>query len=174
MRSLSHALDAVYRVAGYLAGALLVLLCGLILWSILARLLNLYAGGASDVAGYVMAGGTFLALPYAFRAGAHIRVQLLVQTLSGTPARRAVEILVLAVMSTVSVFLAWYMTRLAYDSWDFGERSQGADAILIWIPQAPVAAGAWLFAVSVIHTLVQAIFDYDAVDPDTSKGASEP
>ncbi len=154
MTALSSALDALYRLAGYLAAVLLVILCGLILWSVLSRLLSLYAGGATDMAGYVMASSTFLALPYAFRAGAHIRVQLVVQRLTGR-ARRGVEIAVLALMAAITVFLAWYMTRLAYDSWDFGERSQGADAILVWIPQAPVAAGAWLLALAVVHTLAE-------------------
>ena len=76
-------------------------------------------------------------------------------------------------MSGIAVFIAWYMTRLAYDSYDFGERSQGADAILMWIPQAPVAAGAWLLAVAVVHTLIQAIFDYDAVNPEHATGPGE-
>ena len=156
MRALSSTLDALYRLAGGLAALLLVMLCGMILWSILARLIGAYAGGATDVAGYVMASSTFLALPYAFRAGAHIRVQLLVQRLTGET-RRRVEIAVLALMTIITTFLAWYMTRLAYDSWDFGERSQGADAILVWIPQTPVAVGAWLLAVAVAHTFAEVL-----------------
>jgi TRAP-type C4-dicarboxylate transport system permease small subunit len=172
MRRLSVALDTVYRAAGYVSGILLVLLCGLILWSVLARLLGVYAGGATDVAGYVMATSTFLALAYTFRSGGHIRVQLLVGRLAGG-LRRGVEILALGLMSAVATFLAWYMTRLAYDSWDFGERSQGADAIALWIPQAPVAAGAWLLAVAVAHGFLQSIFDYDAVDPTRGPGAPE-
>lgn len=158
MKRLSDLLDGLYRMAGAGAGLGLVLLCGLILYSILARLLGLYSGGAADVAGYVMAISTFLALAYTFRAGGHIRVQILVQRLSG-PRRRAAELLALTYMTGLSGFLAWYMTRLAWDSYDFGERSQGADAILLWIPQAPVAAGAWLLAVAVAHTLVQALVD---------------
>ena len=169
MRALSNALDVVYRIAGFLAGLLLILLCCLILYSIAARLLSLYAGGAADVAGYVMATSTFMALAYTFRSHGHIRVQLLVQRLS-SPIRRGVEVFSLAFMSGIAVFIAWYMTRLAYDSCDFGERSQGADAILMWIPQAPVAAGAWLLAVAVVHTLIQAIFDYDAVNPEHATG----
>lgn len=172
MRALSNALDVVYRIAGFLAGLLLILLCCLILYSIAARLLSLYAGGAADVAGYVMATSTFMALAYTFRSHGHIRVQLLVQRLS-SPIRRGVEVFCLAFMSGIAVFIAWYMTRLAYDSYDFGERSQGADAILMWIPQAPVAAGAWLLAVAVVHTLIQAIFNYDAVNPEHATGPGE-
>lgn len=171
-KSLSNILDAIYRLCGFLAGLLLVLLCCLILYSVLSRLLNLYAGGATDVAGYVMATSTFMALAYTFRSNGHIRVQLLVQRFSGGT-RRMIEIFSLGFMSAIAIFIAYYMSRLAYDSWDFGDRSQGADAILLWIPQTPVAVGAWLLAVAVVHTFLQAIFDYDAVNPETAEGPGE-
>lgn len=172
LRAISDALDKVYRFAGFLAGLLLILLCLLILYSIAARLLSLYAGGATDMAGYVMATSTFMALSYTFRSHGHIRVQLLVQRFSG-PARRNLEIFSLGFMTCIASFIAWYMTRLAYDSYDFGERSQGADAILMWIPQTPVAVGAWLMAIAVFHTFLQALFDYDAVNPETAEGPGE-
>lgn len=166
MRSLSDFLDKIYRLGGLLAGLFLILLCLLVLFSILSRLIGVYAGGATDYAGYVMATATFLALADTFRSNGHIRVQLFVQNVSGAK-RKAVEILCLGIMSFATSFVAIYMVRLAYDSYDFGERSEGADAILLWIPQTPVAFGAILFATAVIHTLLQAIFDYDAVNPET-------
>ena len=171
-RAISNGLDWVYRIAGYLAGAFLVAFCALVIYRILARLFDLYDAGAGDIAGYGMATSTFLALAYAFRTHGHIRVQLVVQQFTGR-ARQGLEIVCLTVMTVVSVFIAWYMTRLAYDSYDFGERSEGADAWLVWIPQAPVAAGAWLLALAVVHTLLQAVFDYEAVDPSTQEGPSE-
>ena len=174
MRRLSALFDQIYRMGAYVAGAALVLLCGLVLYSIVARLLGLYSGGASDVAGYVMATATFLALAHTFRTDGHIRVQLLLQKAMGTT-RRGLEILCLAVMSGLTAFLAYYMARLTYDSYDFGERSEGADAILLWIPQTPVAFGAALLAIAVLHSLLQAIFDYAAIDPDrqANEGPSE-
>ncbi|AVO37438.1 TRAP transporter small permease [Pukyongiella litopenaei] len=167
MRSLSSFLDGIYRLGGLLAGVGLVCLCLLVLYSILARLLGLYAGGATDFAGYVMATATFLALADTFRTNGHIRVQLLVQKIIGTP-RRVIEILCLAIMSGATAYLAYYLARLTHDSYDFGERSEGADAVLLWMPQTPVAFGAALLALSVLHTLIQALFDYDAVNPETS------
>ena len=165
MRRISALFDHIYRFGAYVAGAALVLLCALVLYSIVARMFGLYSGGASDVAGYVMATATFLALAHTFRSDGHIRVQLLIQRAIGAT-RRGLEILCLAIMTGLAFFLAWYMARLAYDSYDFGERSEGADAILLWIPQTPVAFGAWLLAIAVAHTLLQAIFDYASVDPD--------
>lgn len=168
LRTLSTVLDGIYKAGAAASGALLILLCSLVLYSISSRMFGFYAGGATDVAGYVMATSTFLALAYTFRTQGHIRVALLIQNFQGNR-RRMVEIICLSIMSVVVTFLAFYMYRLVYDSWDFGERSEGADAILIWIPQLPVAIGAFLLAVSVIHTLIQAIFDYDAVNPETSE-----
>ncbi len=166
-RRLSNALDGLYRIGAAASGLLLVLLCCLVLYSIASRIFGFFAGGATDVAGYVMATSTFLALAYTFRTQGHIRVALLIQKFTG-PARRRVEILCHAIMSLVAVFLAYYMIRLVYDSWDFGERSEGADAILIWIPQLPVAVGASLLALAVVHSFLQTLFDYEAVNPETS------
>lgn len=164
VKILASYLDKLYRLAAWVAGMLLVLLCGLVLYSILARMLGWYAGGATDFAGYVMATSTFLALAYTFRDQGHIRVVLLIQKTTAGP-RWALEIFCLAVMAAISVFLAFYMARLALDSFQFGERSEGADAVLLWIPQTPVALGACLLAVAVIHTLLETLFDYVNVNP---------
>lgn len=161
-------LDHIYRIGAWGAGALLVLLCSLVIYSILSRLFGFYAGGATDVAGYVMATSSFLALSYTFRTQGHIRVTLFIdRSFGGT--RRMFELVALAVMSIATAFIAFYMYRLAYDSYDFGERSEGADAILLWIPQTPVAIGSTLLAIAVLHTFLQAVFDYDAVNPETSE-----
>lgn len=178
LRRISRALDFVYRAAGVGAGALLVLLCGVIIYNVAARLLNPFLTGAdaalptlgvSDVAGYVMATSTFMALAYTFRSNGHIRVALIIQNLTGRT-RRAVETLVLAIMAAAMCFFAYYMIKLAHVSYVWQERSEGADAMLLWIPQTPVAVGASLFALSVVHSLVQALFDYESVNPETAKG----
>lgn len=160
MKAIGKLLDRVYRLAAYLAGALLVFLTLLVLYSILARLIGTFSGGASDMAGYVMATCTFMALPYTFRSQGHIRVSLLVNRLQSGK-RRLAEIFALGYMSLLTGYLAWYMTRLALDSYDFGERSEGADAILLWIPQTPVAIGAILFAVAVFHTFIEVLGNSD-------------
>lgn len=163
MARLSRILDLAYLAGAWLAGAMMVCLAGLILYSVLARLLGLYSGGANDVAGYAMATSTFLALAYGFRSGGHIRVVLAISKLP-RGGRRAAEYWCLGLMSAISVFLATYMVRLLLDSYKWEDKSQGADAILLWIPQLPVAIGAVLFAVAVIHTLAEAVFDYERVE----------
>lgn len=175
MARIGAILDRIYLVGAWLAGLLLITLCALVLYSIVARVFGLFAGGATDLAGYVMATSTFMALAYTFRSHGHIRVALLVQRLAGAR-RRALELWCLAFLAAVSGYLAVYMIRLAYDSFAFGERSEGADAILIWIPQAPLAVGSSLFALAVVHTLVAAILDPKTIDPERIhlEGPGEP
>lgn len=148
---------------------LLLLLCGLVLYSILARALGFFAGGASDFAGYAMATSTFMALAYTFRSGGHIRVVLLTQKFTGST-RKAFEIWALVCVSAAACYIAVYMTRLMLDSYDYGERSEGADAVLLWIPQLPVSLGSILFAIATLHTLVIAMFYYDEYDPEKIEG----
>lgn len=165
--SVSSALNRLYVIAGFCSGLLLVGLCSMILYSIVGRLFGLYLGGVNDLAGYVMATSTFLALSYTFRTNGHIRVALLLNRATG-PMRRALETLCLGIMAAVICYFAFYMCRLVWFSYDFHERSEGADAILLWIPQTPVAIGAVLFAISVVHLLVETLVDYDRVNPETS------
>ena len=44
-------------------------------------------------------------------------------------------------------------------SYQFQERSEGADEILIWIPQASVSLGSIIFFVCVLHQLILKIFN---------------
>ena len=168
MAAFGKFLDRLYLYGAWLAGALLVSLCGLVLYSIASRMFGFFAGGASDVAGYVMATSTFMAMSYTFRTGGHIRVSLLTQRFSGGT-KRAFEIWALGFVAAVGCYIAFYMTRLVLDSYEWGERSEGADAILMWIPQTPVAIGSILFAIATLHTFALAIFDYDQLNPEKNE-----
>ena len=46
-------------------------------------------------------------------------------------------------------------------SYKFQERSEGADEILIWIPQSTVAIGATLFFICAFHLLILKIYNND-------------
>jgi TRAP-type C4-dicarboxylate transport system permease small subunit len=163
--ALSRGLDRLYRLCGALAAICLVAMTGMILTSIVARIAGVFIAGITEMAGYTMAASAFFAMSYTFRSGGHIRVELL---LSGLPARRrrVAEIWCLAVMAGVSGYLAFHLGELVYDSWRFGEVSEGADALPLWMVQTPMALGAVVFALSAAHALVQGLFDPDAAGPD--------
>lgn len=160
---IGRALDRVYLWCGYLAVVALLLMTVLVLTSIIIRLLSIYIPGIGPYAGYAMAASYFFALAYTFRSNGHIRVNLLLSRLrKGT--RRGAELWCLSVMALISVYAAYYLCKLAFVSWQFDEVSEGSDAMLLWIPQVPVAAGSVVLAVAVIHQLVATIFDPDAVE----------
>ena len=53
-----------------------------------------------------------------------------------------------------SGFLSYYFIKMLIVSIKFGERSEGADEILIWIPQLSVAIGSTIFFLCVIHNFI--------------------
>lgn len=169
---ISKALDGVYKAGAVAAGVLLVGLCCLVLYSTFARSLGLYAGGASDVAGYVMATGTFTALAYTLRTKRHIRISLFAEKLTGG-GRHVLEILCLVILMVITCFMAWYMVQMTMLSHEFQDRSQGADGILLWIPQAFVAAGSCLFALAAWHSLIQALIEGHIPEPEQSGTSSD-
>ena len=165
MAALQRALDRLYRVCGAIAAACLLAMAGMILVSIVSRMLGVFVPGITEMAGYAMAASAFFAMAYTFRSGGHIRVELLLSALA-PPRRRAAEVWCLGVMAFAAVYLAWHLGELVYDSRRFGEVSEGADALPLWIVQLPVATGAGVFALSAVHALLQSLFDADAAGPD--------
>lgn len=103
-----------------------------------------------------MAAGSFLALAYTLNERAHIRVELVLSHL-GSKFRHYAEVWCLGVATIITCYLAWYMTRLVYYSWKFEERSEGADAILLWKPQLFVMVGAIMLAIAMVHQLVKCL-----------------
>ncbi|MGI9465397.1 MAG: TRAP transporter small permease [Aestuariivirgaceae bacterium] len=168
--TLDAALNRVYRLCGVIAAFLLVTLTVLVLLSIVTRIIGTYIGGLTEFAGYTMAACSFFAMSYTFRSGGHIRVQLLVSHLTGK-ARRADDLWCAAVFALIVSYLAYYLCELAYESWQFGEISEGGDAIPLWIPQLPTAIGSAVFAISAIHTLIETLIRPQTLD-EIDKGAA--
>lgn len=146
-------LDRFYRLCGYLAALLLVALALLIIGSIVSRLLGLYVPGLTEYSGYAMAGASFLALASTLRAGGHIRVGILLNALHGR-AERGLRLWCLTMGSGLSVYVAYYLVKMTRVSWKLEDRSEGADAILLWIPQTLVSFGAVVLAICFLHCLV--------------------
>ncbi len=170
--AIDHALNQLYRFCGLIAALLLVSLTCLVLSSIITRLFNIYVGGLTEYAGYTMAACTFFAMAYTFRSGGHIRVLILVNRLSG-PIRRADDLWCLGVFAIIVCYFAYYICELAYDSWEFGEISEGGDALPLWIPQLPTAIGSAVFAVCAVHTFIKALFDPHVMKEIDSAGSPE-
>ncbi len=100
-----------------------------------------------------MASASFFALAYTFIEGGHIRITLFLEKLSGLK-KKIVETWCLIIASFFSGYLAFYFIKMLIISYKFQERSEGADEILIWIPQTSVAIGSTIFFISVFHQLI--------------------
>ena len=150
---LENFLHRVYKFSGILAAIFLILVATFILIGISSRIFDFYIRGLSEYSGYCMAASTFFALAYTFSEGGHIRITLFLEKM-GSRSKRIFELWCLSISSIFSGFLFFYFTKMLFISYKFQERSEGADEILIWIPQTSVAIGSTIFFISVFHQLI--------------------
>jgi len=151
-------LRILYRLSGYIAAVFLILIATFILTGIASRIFGFYIRGLAEYSGYSMAASSFLALAYTFGEKDHIRITLFLEK-SKEKIRRFLELWCLFVASFFSGFLSYYFIKMLIISIQFGERSEGADEIYIWIPQLSVAIGSTIFFVCVLHNFILSILN---------------
>ena len=156
IKQINKNLNLLYIGSGYLAAFFLVAVLLFILTGISSRIFGFYIRGLAEYSGYSMAASSFFALSYTFSEKAHIRITLFLEKLK--PAiRKFAEVWCLSIATIFSGFLAFYFTKMTFVSVKFEERSEGADEILIWIPQSAVAFGSIIFFICVFHHLIISI-----------------
>ena len=151
-------LKNIYRFSGYIAALFLILVAIFILIGIASRIFGFYIRGLAEYSGYCMAASSFFALAYTFVEGGHIRITLFLEKISGVK-KKLLEIWCLIIASFYSGYVAFYFIKMLKISYEFQERSEGADEILIWIPQTSVAIGSLIFFVCVFHQFILKIFN---------------
>jgi len=142
-----------YKFSGFIASMFLVFVAIFILIGISSRIFGFYIRGLAEYSGYCMAAATFFALAYTFIEGGHIRITLFLEKVSKTK-KNILELWCLIVATYFSGYLAYYFVKMLVVSYNFQERSEGADEILIWIPQTSVALGSTIFFICVFHQLI--------------------
>ena len=153
LSSIDKSLNKLYKFSGYIAAIFLILVAVFILIGISSRIFGFYIRGLAEYSGYCMASASFFALAYTFVEGGHIRITLFLEKLSGTK-KKLTEIWCLGTATFFSGYLAFYFIKMLIISFKFQERSEGADEILIWIPQTSVAIGSSIFFIGVFHQLI--------------------
>ena len=153
LENLNKNLNKLYKFSGYIAATFLILVAVFIIIGILSRIFGFYIRGLAEYSGYCMASASFFALAYTFVEGGHIRITLFLEKLSGVK-KKIVEIWCLTIASFFSGYLSFYFIKMLIISYKFQERSEGADEILIWIPQTSVAIGSTIFFISVFHKFI--------------------
>ena len=160
LNKINFYLEKIYKFSGYVAAIFLILIAIFILLGICSRIFGFYIRGLSEYSGYCMAASTFFALAYTFGEGGHIRITLFIEKLN-KKYKKIFEIWCLLVASIFSGYLAFYFIKMLIISYKFEERSEGADEILIWIPQLPLALGSLIFFVCIFHLLLKCIYKND-------------
>ena len=155
---LDNYLRSLYRLSGYIAAFFLILVAIFILTGIASRIFGFYIRGLAEYSGYSMAASSFLALAYTFGEKGHIRITLFLEK-SKQNIKRVLNIWCLFVTTFFSGFLSYYFIKMLIVSIKFGERSEGADEILIWIPQLSVAIGSTIFFLCIIHNFILLILN---------------
>ena len=162
MRSI---LDGLYRTSAWVAALCLVAIVIMVMMQIIGCLVDgalrlagyppygFLVAGLAEIAGYLLAVSSLLALASTLKAGGHIRVTVLLSNL-GERARRVVEILVLSVAAALSIYMTWRIGLLAYDSWQFNEVSYGLVPVQLAWPQAGMTVGLAVLSVALIDELV--------------------
>jgi len=153
MSELNNFLNKIYKFSGYIAAFFLILVATFILVGISSRIFGFYIRGLAEYSGYCMAASSFFALAFTFVEGGHIRITLFLEKISGNK-KKYLETWCLIIASFFSGYLAFYFIKMLIISYKFQERSEGADEILIWIPQTSVAIGSSIFFICIFHKLI--------------------
>ena len=152
-KSLDRNLNKLYKFSGYIAAIFLIFVAVFILIGISSRIFGFYIRGLAEYSGYSMASASFFALAYTFVEGGHIRITLFLEKFAGNK-KWLLEIWCLVIASFFSGYLAFYFIKMLIISYKFQERSEGADEILIWIPQTSLAIGSTVFFICVLHQFI--------------------
>jgi TRAP-type C4-dicarboxylate transport system permease small subunit len=149
-------LDRLYLFAGYAAGALLVIIFGIMMFMSVGRQFGLNIPAGDDFASWAMCAMAFLGLAHTFKKGEIIRVGILLEQLSGRK-RWALEIVALSIATAFTLYFAWEAAKMTYDSWRFNDMAQGVLAVPLWIPQLGYCGGLIILAVAVIDELIHVL-----------------
>lgn len=156
-------LDAIYRISGWIAAACLLAIAVIVLLQVAANCIDVVADwllGApfgltipsyAELAGFLLAAASFLALASALRAGAHVRVELLLNRLQPHH-RRWAEAWCAAAGALLSGYFTWHAVALAWESFTFGDTSPGIVPVPLWIPQSAMATGLLVLTIALIDT----------------------
>jgi len=149
---LGRMLDAIDRLSilgGWLAAICVLAILALIVGEVLSRnVLNVSLSFAWEYCTYFMGAAFMLGAGYALRAGAQIRVHVLLENLP-RPLARACDIFATLLCFAIGVYLSYALLQLTWLSFERNSRSPDSETPL-WIPQLMLATGAVIFALQLL------------------------
>ena len=149
-------LDRVSTVSGVLAAISLGSIGAIITAQIVARGFGHQIPASDDFATWAMVVSIFLALPYAMLHGDHIRITVLLQLLPPR-ARRIYELQATAISAAIAAWATYYTGIFVYESFTYGEVSQGMLKVPLWIPQVAIPIGMALLTAVLVQRFVRCL-----------------
>jgi TRAP-type C4-dicarboxylate transport system permease small subunit len=149
------------------SGLCIVTICLVILARVVGRWFGIEVPSSDDFAGFLLIAASFLGLAYTFREGGHIRVSLFTSRMP-VEWRHRMDILVLVLASLLTLYLTYYLSFMAYESYLFEEVSAGYIPVPLWIVQSPMGFGMLALAIAIIDQTVACIWFGEAI-PDSEE-----
>lgn len=147
MRAIQHTASLLSAGGALLSGLLLVsMVAHTILEMVLRAAFSTSTFVLDEFVGYQVAALTMLGLGHALHTGGLIRVSLLDRILPGA-LRRALELVSVAAVLALCVYLLRYYGLAIETAWIRGTRSNTVAATPLWIPMAVFAAGLVIFMI---------------------------
>ncbi len=150
---LRAALDRLYLYAGYVAGAFMVAIFVQMMLLSAGRPVGFNIPAGDDFVSWCMAAMAFFGLAHTFRHGEMIRVGLLIDKLP-EPSRHWVELVCLVIGTAFVGFFAFHAVKMNYQSYLFGDMSQGVVLVPMWIPQLGYSTGLIILLIAFVDELI--------------------
>lgn len=160
-----HALDKLYSVTLWLSALCLCAIALMVGAQLATRLIDGVLSilhlprtdfvilSLNEICGYLLAAASFLALAGTLKAGAHIRVTMLLAAISEAK-RRYLEIWAFGFAAAACGYMTFQIAKFAWVSFRFNEVSPGVIRVPLVYPQAAMAFGALVLTVALVDELV--------------------
>jgi TRAP-type C4-dicarboxylate transport system permease small subunit len=166
-------LQKIYRGCAHVAAICVFLIAAGVVLQIVLRFLGTNLPGVIEIATFALVGASFLALAHTFRHNVHIRVTIITSRIDPRR-RRYLEIWSLAISLVISVWFTIYCIEMAWDAYNFGDKSDGLLSIPLWIPQAMMLFGIGLFSLSLIEELIKVLRGLKPIYQQRAEAMREP
>jgi TRAP-type C4-dicarboxylate transport system permease small subunit len=157
-------LDTLYRVALGASALCLVVIAMMVGVQLAARLIDgtlallhlprtdFVILSLDEIGGYLLAAASFFALGGTLKAGAHIRVTLVLAAFSER-VRRYIELWAFGFAAAASAYMTGHLASFAWISLSFHEVSPGVIRVPLVYPQAAMAIGALILTIALVDEL---------------------
>ncbi len=153
LRHLLRAVDRVTAVMAYVGGALFLLGSFYITADVIGRRFRISSAVTDEMGGYVLAVGGMWALAYTLRAGAHVRIDILLPHLPRL-LRSVLDYVAMVVMALFASAIAVSAWRLAIESFTTDARAMSFLRTPLFVPQGLMALGFSALIVEAVAMLV--------------------